>query len=524
MTDYLYDPPASLPAGSDVIAYLRDSGGVGQQDSIPQQEQVIRQYCHEHGLILGRIYTDTASGRGTKKREQFLEMYHTIEAMPEDIRPRGLLLWAYSRFSRDIVQFNRYLYALLDFGIVVHSITEQIPEGIAGQIMLSLKAYKNAEFSVELGKQIKRGIAASVEAGYCNGGQPPRGYKAVRDGEGVRRDGRKRTRIKWEPDPELAPLVVMAWELRAQGKSYAEITEATKGKIYSIKNSWTSHFRNKSYLGIGKAGGREILNHHTALITQELWDAVRKVEAAMPRYGRQGEVLHHRRMKYPSLLSGLSVCIYCGSAMVLHTEKDYRSYACGKRERQCGYKDCQQSRRVNARKADRAILDAVLDQILSPAFVHDLLNDIQEQLIDTTTIDREIGNVNNLLIATESGITRLMELAERTGNNIEEISVRLKKLKQEQAEHMTTIKRLKAERDVEVPQITPDALARLFDAWRSQIASAYQNGDILKAKKLLYQFVRKIELGYNAAVIHYTYPLTIPAENVSFLCAHKTAP
>lgn len=521
MTEYLYKPPATLPAGSDVIAYLRDSGGGGQQDSIEQQAQVITQYCQEHGLNLTKIYADTASGRKTKNREQFLEMYHSIEAMPEDLRPAGLLLWAYSRFSRDIVDFNFYLYGLLKNKIIVHSITEQIPEGIAGQVMLSFTAYRNAGFSIELGKQIKRGIAASVEAGYCNGGQPPRGYIAKVDGEGVRRDGKKRTRIKWEPDPDIAPLVVLAWELRAQGKSYAEITEATKGKIYSIKNSWTSHFRNKSYLGIGKAGGLEIPNHHAALVTQELWDAVRKVEAAMPRYGRQGELLHHRRMKYPSLLSGLSVCIYCGSAMVLHTEKDYRSYACGKRERQCGYKDCQQSRRVNARKADRAILDAVLDRILSPEFVNDLVSDIQNKMTAADDIDREIGKANDLLIATENGITRLVELAERTGANIEEISVRLKKLKQEQAEHITTIKRLKAERDVEVPQITPEALARLFSFWREQIAITYQNGDILKAKKLLYQFVQKIELGYNAAVIHYTYPLNIPAENISFLCAHK---
>jgi hypothetical protein len=115
------------------------------------------------------------------------------------------------------------------------------------------------------------------------------------------------------------------------------------GKVYSIKNSWTSHFENKSYLGIGKAGDEEIPDHHTPLITHEIWDAVQKIQAEK-RPGHGG-MLHYRRTKNPSLLSGLSFCIHCGAAMVVHAEKDYRSYACGKRERQRGYKDCQNARR-----------------------------------------------------------------------------------------------------------------------------------------------------------------------------------
>ena len=517
---YIYKPPATLPPGSDVIAYLRDSGGPHQEDSIGQQERVITDFCKQHGLILTRIYADSASGRKTKNRDQFLEMVHTIETMHEDLRPRGLLLWAYSRFSRDIVQFNRYLYGLLDFGIVVHSLTEEIPEGIAGQIMLSFTAYRNAGYSIELGKQIKRGIAENVQAGYCNGGQAPRGYRVVRDNEGTRRNGSKRSRVKWEPDPELAPLVVMAWELRAQGKSYGEITEATKGKIYSIKNSWTTHFKNKSYLGIAKVDGKEIHDHHTPLITWELWNAVKRVQEAVPRFGKHGDMLHHKRLKYPSLLSGLTFCIHCGAAMVLHTERDYRSYACGKRERQRGYKDCQNARRVNARIADRVILDAVLNQILSPAFVYDLLKDVQAQMVDTGKLDREIGNVNNLLVATDRSINRLMKLAEGAGD-LEEISSRLKQLKQEQAEHQARIKSLKAERDVDIPQLDPAALQLVFSAWRAKIQNAYQEGEIMTAKKLIAQFVQKIELGRDTAIIHYTSPIAIPAEIETGVSAHS---
>ena len=42
MTTYI-DPP--LRAGATVWAYLRDSGGDGQEQSVPQQKAEIIEYC-----------------------------------------------------------------------------------------------------------------------------------------------------------------------------------------------------------------------------------------------------------------------------------------------------------------------------------------------------------------------------------------------------------------------------------------------------------------------------------------------
>lgn len=520
MSDYIYKPPAGLPPGSLVIAYCRDSGGPNQDQSIGQQQRAIAAYCKEHGLILGTVYADTGSGRKTKNRSQFLEMFNDVMNMPKESLPAGLLLWAYSRFSRDTTDFNYYLSGLQMKGVTVHSLTEEIPEGMAGQIMLSVKSYTNADYSIQLGKQIKRGIADRVKAGYCNGGQAPRGYRVVRDNIGTKRNGTPRDGVKWEIDPELAPLVKLAWELRAQAKGYGEIIRATGGKVYKNANSWLSHFRNKSYLGIGKAGDLEIPDHHEPLITWELWEAVRKVEKVMPRHGVKGSLIHPKRMSNPSLLSGLAFCAHCGAAMVLHTSKDYRSYLCGKRDRQKGYQDCTQSRNVNARKADRTILDTILNQILSPSFIEELLAEIQDHMADTNKIDREIGEENNLLILAERSITRLLQLAESTGD-IEEIAARMKSLKQEKGEHIEKIKRLKTERAVDMPTITPEALDLVFSIWRAQIEKAIKNNEILTAKKLLTQFVSKIELSKEVATIYYKYPVSIPAEDNHLFSAHS---
>ena len=525
MSEYIYKPPKSLSPGSMVIAYLRDSGGPKQDESIGQQERAIIEYCRQYGLILQKTYSDTASGRKTKNRDQFIQMFNDVMSTHEDLRPSGLLLWSFSRFSRDVFDFNYFFYGLVRQGLTIHSLTEEIPDGLAGGVVLSVKAYSNADYSIQLSKSIKRGIADRVKEGYNNGGQAPRGYRVIRDyQESTRANGVKRVGIRWEPDPDLAPLVVLAWELRAQGKGYAEITKATGGKIYKNKNSWASHFENKSYLGIGKAGGLEIPDHHTPIITWELWEAVKKIEAAMPSQatrGIQGNPYHPRRLRHPSLLSGLSFCIYCGAAMVLHTARDYRSYQCGKRDRQRAIKDCTQARSVNARIADRVVLDIVLKRILSPTFVESLLGEIQSQMVDTGKIDQEISNTNTLLGSTERAISRLLSLAEESGE-IKEIALRLKQLRHERDEYNARIIQLKATRAVDVPDISLEALSVVFSAWRQQIETAIQSDDILTAKRLLAQFISKIELCREKAVIHYTFPLGIPSDGGSSLSAHTS--
>jgi DNA invertase Pin-like site-specific DNA recombinase len=520
MSEYIYKPPSTLAPGSTVIAYVRDSGGPNQQESKNQQLDVLSAYCKQYGLFLMHVYSDTASGRKTNKRDQFLQMFNSIMTSPTSSRPRGLLLWAYSRFSRDVTDFNYFLSGIQRQGVIVHSLTEEIPEGLTGQIILSLKAYKNADYSIELGKQIKRAIADNVRKGYSNGGQPPKGYILIREFHDNPRGGMQRIGIKWQPDPELAPLVRLAWEMRSTGKSYSEITKATSGKLYTVPCSWATHFKNKSYLGIGKASDLEIHDHHEALISWELWQAVRNVQEAAPRLGKRGDILHPRRMSNPSLLAGLAFCVYCNAAMILHTSKDYRCYKCGTHDRKKGYSECKESRSVNARKAETLIMDIILNRILSPEFVNTLLADVQGQMVDTSKLDREISESNNILMVNARAVKRLMKLAEAAGDLLE-ISDRLKELKREESEISAKVKRLKAEREVDVPQLTSEALELVFSTWRDQIRDTHKSGDILNTKRLITQFVKRIELSQDTAIIHYTYPVSKPTENALNFSAHK---
>ena len=73
-------------------------------------------------------------------------------------------------------------------------------------------------------RDVKR-PAVTGRKGYSPG-IPPRGYMAVKVVIGEKRDGVLRIVSKWEPDQILSEYVKIAWQMRAQGKSYREITDA----------------------------------------------------------------------------------------------------------------------------------------------------------------------------------------------------------------------------------------------------------------------------------------------------------
>jgi site-specific DNA recombinase len=184
--DYI-SPPSSLPPGSRVWAYLRDSGGREQEQSVKQQKDDIAAYCQKYGLFLDRVFSDIArSGGSIKGRDDFTAMI-AVAADPQ-LRPAGLLLWNLSRFSRDVDDSAFYKAMLRHYGIIIHSLTDPIPEGLAGRILENVKDFSNADYLEQLRVQIKRALETNVRNGYAEGGFPPKGYKAEKVTIGEKRD------------------------------------------------------------------------------------------------------------------------------------------------------------------------------------------------------------------------------------------------------------------------------------------------------------------------------------------------
>jgi len=506
MRDQYSPPPLGLPAGARVWAYLRDSGGPSQEQSVDQQEKEILGYCKRYNLILIKTFRDVAkSGGSVQGRDEFMAMIEQSE--DESIRPQVILIWNFARFARDYNDSVFYKATLRKRGVIVHSLTDVIPaDDFAGRIVETVINLANEEKRRQTSRDVKRGLKSLVSKGFAPG-IPPRGYIAVKVNIGERRDGVPRIVSKWEPDPVLSEYVKIAWQLRAAGKSYQEVTKATNGKLYTSPNSWHSFFKNKAYLGYGISGELEIPDHHEPLISYELWKAVEKQREAHPRFGDKGNLNHPRRVGNPRLLSGFTYCLECGSMMTHNTgpkKQPWNHYICGKKDRH-GKTACK-SRRVSSINAESQIINVVLNQVLTSEYLSEVIEETKKQLDSTSEIERQIVAEKRTLEDLDIAIQRTLNTIEKTGSQAAQD--RLQQREAEKTQTIYKIDRLSLQLATAKTEITPEAMDIILAAWREQFNKLQETGTVREIKAWLMQFIFRIELGYNKARIFYTYPMT----------------
>jgi DNA invertase Pin-like site-specific DNA recombinase len=456
--------------------------------------------------VLAIVFKDEAkSGGSTIGRESFNDMIDMCGG--KDSKTSGLLLWNFARFARDLDDSSYFKALVRKQGIVIHSLPDPIPEGQYGRVVETIIDIANEEKRHQTSRDVKRALAALVKQGFSSGGFPPRGYIAEKVTIGMKRDGKPRIASRWVPDPELWDLVRLAWKMRAEGKSYTEITKATDEKIYKSRNCWPTFFCNKTYLGIGKCGDLEIPDHHEAAISLETWEAVQHVKEANTWYGKTGHPFHPRRKALPSLLSGMAVCIHCGTAIIHHKGdigRNWPYYICGKIDRQRAEKVCE-GRRINAKKVDQVVMQTVINRILTPVYFEELMEETRSLMENTGSIDKDISQKQKDLREKENAIKNLLDLAESFGSGA--AVERLRQRESERAIIISEIKQLESKKAASQLVITPEAIQLVLKTWHGEIAQAQLLGDVKSLKDVLSKFVAKIELGYKCANILYTYPL-----------------
>lgn len=372
-------PPSNLPPGSIVDAYVRDSGGPRQDASTDQQISEIVQYCKHFGLELRKTYADVArSGGSTAAREEFNNLIDATRH-PED-RPNGIILWNYARFSRDLDDAVYYKALIRNRNIVVHSITDPIPDGQYGRIVEFFIDISNAEKRRQTASDAKRGLRDLVEKYGCVPGAAPTGFKRIPVHIGTHRDGTPRDAHRWEPDPELIPSIQRAFDLKASGATLAQIQEETR--LFNSNNSYSTFFTNKIYIGILEFGKDLVVeNYCDPIIPATTWAAVQDRITKYTENMRHTQ--HPRRVHSPYILSGLLFCAECGAPIsgnsVTSQTRRSEGYRCTRSKRRAG---CTQKR------LRRPMIEGVILQTVS----HYIAN--EENLTGILEIERTMAQEN----------------------------------------------------------------------------------------------------------------------------------
>jgi site-specific DNA recombinase len=415
----LLSPPSTLPPGSTVWAYLRDSGGQDQDRSINRQLEAIEDYCRQHGLQLVHVWKDEArSGTSTAGRDDFTRMINQSKEIESN--PMGLLLWNYARFARDLDDSTYYKSLLRRNGLVIHSLTDPIPEGPYARFVETLIDISNEERSRQTSIDAKDGLRSIVAQGAVPG-TPPRGFTREPITTINPRTGQERKNHRWVPDPKLIDKVRTAFEMRAAGSTLLEIHKETR--LFGSINSYRTFFTNRLYIGTLEFGGEVFPNYCAPIVDMETWNAVQKrIEAtSQKRFKEQ----HPRRANSIYLLSGLVKCAQCGSPMSGNsvTKKIGRNeaYLCTRAKRHAG---CD-AKRISRNRLEELVISTLTEYILIPeamtatqeiALENQSLGELrraekkrslQERL---QVVSREIGNITRAIGAAGHSEALLEEL------------------------------------------------------------------------------------------------------------------
>lgn len=364
-----------FPPGSLIVGYLRDSGHEEQELSVAQQLAELKKFCAQNSLVLVTVYIDEARpGSSVVGRQQFHEM---IRHFRDGAKEMGVIIWKFSRFARDQDDSQFYKADLRRRNYIVYSLMDKIPDGPEGRFFEAALDWMNQKFLDDLSTDVKRGLRHLVEQYRCVPGAAPRGIKRVPVIIGKRRDGRDHVAHRWEPDPEWASRVRLAFELKAQGASLKVIRAQTG--LYKNLNSYNTFFSNKIWIGILEFGQEIVIpDYCEPLIPLDLFEAVQKqlAEHAAKQNVNNGR-LHPRRKNSRYLLSGLVHCPRCGGAMSGFVSRDRRGntserYGCGRAKRNG---ECEMGQ-IPKYGLEQAIIEELVDHILQP----DNLNRLQAEL------------------------------------------------------------------------------------------------------------------------------------------------
>jgi DNA invertase Pin-like site-specific DNA recombinase len=467
-----------FPPDSLVAFYLRDSGGNEQELSIDQQRRVLTEWTQINGLRIGREFSDSISGTSTKGRDEFLRMMAYFQHDPPEA---GVLVWRSNRWGRNLDDAQYFKSDLRRRGYIVHSITDNIPEGPMGKLIEFALDWKDEIFSAQLSEDVKRGLTDLVQIHGGMPGTPPRGFIRVPVVTGAHRGGQPRVIHRWEPDPEQIPVIQRAYEMRARGATLRQIQEETG--LYKNKNSWVTFFENPLYKGTLRFGDLTIENYCAPVVTPELWNAA-NLTGQQRRHvpEKRGDA---RRVSSIYMLSGLLRCKKCGALMSGKRINAWHYYACSRR---MSTAECD-ARHIPAPAIETHVLEQLTSYLLS---IENLMT-IQSQLAAQYTAAQEDLHIRRAEAARRlTAVTRQMDnLTNDIAQNgpSDSVGKALRRLETEAAELRLRLENLSV-------QLTPPpalASATMSDI-AHEITDILQTGTLETKRYYLKSFIQSISV------------------------------
>lgn len=216
-----------------------------------------------------------------------------------------VLVYKLDRFSRNKYEMAMHRKTLKDNGVKLLSAMENIPDTPEGIILESLLESMAEYYSAELSQKIRRGLNESRLKGNFTGGIIEYGYSVT---------GNKTNGKKVIINEDESKIVKYIFEQYACGATVKDIIADLKSKGVSQRgkpfpeNTILHILHNEKYSGIYRVNGKIFTNTYPKIISDELFNAVKKI-TDNNKYGKNSQIATY-------LLRSKVFCGYCGCNMI----------------------------------------------------------------------------------------------------------------------------------------------------------------------------------------------------------------
>lgn len=393
------------------VIYARYSSDNQSEQSIEGQLRVCEEYANRNDILILDTYIDRAMTGTNDNRADFQRM----------IKDSGKHEWNYvlvyklDRFSRDKYATAVHKKTLKDNGVKLISATEHIPDSPEGIIFESMLEGYAEYYSAELSQKVKRGMNETRRKGNFTGGYLIYGYRIEN----------KKVVI----DEEKAEVVRYIFEQYSLGVYVKDIISdltargiLNRGKPFA-RNTIYKMLKNEKYSGIYRYDDEIFDNIYPQIISQEIFEKVRK-KVNSNKYGKRSvDVIYLLRHKIKCGYCGQPISAECGTSK---TGAKKRYYKCFGRKNHNG---CKKSM-IRKDYLENIILSTVIDELSKPKtldrIISGLLAEQEKRIRENSMLNvllREKRSIetslNNLMSAIEQGVVtntttkRLKELEAR---------------------------------------------------------------------------------------------------------------
>lgn len=313
--------------------YARYSSDKQQESSITVQLAECKKFCLANHITVVKEYKDEAKTGTDGNREEFQQMIQDSYLGLFDV----VIVHRWDRFARNVELALSAQKELEKVGVKVISTVENFDDTPEGDFFKLMSMGMAALYSKKLSREAFNGQIENAKIGKAHGGVPLYGYEVVN----------KKYRIV----PHEAEAIQMMFQMIADGFSYRATVNYLNEKGYRRRDgrllsyNITDTLRNRQYTGeyvfnqykrkparkwrTQKKTETEVVRIQggmPAIVDEETFE---KVQALLDKR-RQKNGRGRRKGKY--LLSGLTVCGVCGSAVsggkTTARGKNYFAYMC----------------------------------------------------------------------------------------------------------------------------------------------------------------------------------------------------